>query len=78
MPTTSGRKDPGKKAIRTFAEYQAMVERTDERKKVIVSLLGLAGELGDLNSTFKSWFFSAIAELFAAISAKTSATSSGI
>jgi NTP pyrophosphatase (non-canonical NTP hydrolase) len=30
-----------------------MVERTDERKKVIVSLLGLAGELGDLNSTFK-------------------------
>ena len=53
MPTTSGRKDPGKKAIRTFAEYQAMVERTDERKKVIVSLLGLAGELGDLNSTFK-------------------------
>ncbi|MES2939019.1 MAG: nucleotide pyrophosphohydrolase [Pseudomonadota bacterium] len=30
-----------------------MVERTDERKKVIVSLLGLAGELGDLNATFK-------------------------
>lgn len=41
------------KPIRTFAEYQAMVERTDERKKVIVSLLGLAGELGDLNATFK-------------------------
>jgi NTP pyrophosphatase (non-canonical NTP hydrolase) len=30
-----------------------MVERTDERKKVMVSLLGLAGELGDLNATFK-------------------------
>lgn len=30
-----------------------MVERTDERKKAIVSLLGLAGELGDLNATFK-------------------------
>jgi NTP pyrophosphatase (non-canonical NTP hydrolase) len=41
------------KPIRTFSEYQAMVERTDERKKIIVSLLGLAGELGDLNSTFK-------------------------
>lgn len=39
--------------IRTFSEYQRMVERTDERKKAIVSLLGLAGELGDLNATFK-------------------------
>ena len=53
MPTTSDRKDRGRKPVRTFADYQAMVERTDERKKVIVSLLGLAGELGDLNSTFK-------------------------
>lgn len=42
-----------RRPIRTFAEYQGMVERTDERKKVIVSLLGLAGELGDLNTTFK-------------------------
>lgn len=33
-----------------------MVERTDERKKVMVSLLGLAGELGDINSTFKKLF----------------------
>jgi NTP pyrophosphatase (non-canonical NTP hydrolase) len=39
--------------VRTFGEYQKMVERTDERKKAIVSLLGLAGELGDLNATFK-------------------------
>lgn len=46
----------GHRPIRTFAEYQAMVERTDERKKVMVSLLGLAGELGDLNSTFKKLF----------------------
>lgn len=53
MSTMSSRKDRGQKPIRTFADYQAMVERTDERKKVIVSLLGLAGELGDLNSTFK-------------------------
>ena len=41
------------KSIRTFSDYQAIVERTDERKKVIVSLLGLIGELGDINSTFK-------------------------
>jgi hypothetical protein len=41
------------KPIRTFPEYQAMVERTDENKKLMVSLLGLAGELGDINSTFK-------------------------
>ncbi len=44
------------KPIRTFSEYQAMVEKTDERKKVMVSLLGLAGELGDINSTFKKLF----------------------
>ena len=44
------------KPICTFSEYQAMVERTDERKKVMVSLLGLAGELGDINSTFKKLF----------------------
>ena len=44
------------KSIRTFSEYQAMVEKTDERKKVMVSLLGLAGELGDINSTFKKLF----------------------
>ncbi|MEY3672585.1 MAG: hypothetical protein RI904_2242 [Pseudomonadota bacterium] len=44
------------KPIRTFSEYQSMVERTDERKKVMVSLLGLAGELGDINSTFKKLF----------------------
>ena len=41
------------KSIRTLSDYQAMVERTDERKKVMVSLLGLVGELGDINSTFK-------------------------
>jgi NTP pyrophosphatase (non-canonical NTP hydrolase) len=41
------------KPIRTFSDYQGMVARTDERKKVMVSLLGLVGELGDINSTFK-------------------------
>ena len=53
MSTKTGRGGSGQKPIRTFAEYQAMVERTDESKKVIVSLLGLAGEFGDINSTFK-------------------------
>lgn len=53
MSATSSPKNRGQKPIRTFAEYQTMVERTDERKKVIVSLLGLAGELGDLNATYK-------------------------
>lgn len=43
-------------AVRTFADYQAMVERTDERKKMLVSLLGLVAELGDINATFKKLF----------------------
>jgi NTP pyrophosphatase (non-canonical NTP hydrolase) len=33
-----------------------MVDRTDERKKVMVSLLGLVSELGDINATFKKLF----------------------
>lgn len=37
----------------TFSEYQKMVKRTDERKKFIVSLLGLVGEIGDLHSMVK-------------------------
>ena len=53
MSTSPRRRTNGLKTIRTFTEYQEMVERTDERKKVIVSLLGVAGELGDLNTTFK-------------------------
>lgn len=56
MPTNTGRTTSGARAIRTFAEYQSMVERTDERKKVMVSLLGLASELGDINATFKKLF----------------------
>lgn len=53
MPTSASSSAGSTTPIRTFTEYQKMVERTDERKKSIVSLLGLAGELGDLNSTFK-------------------------
>lgn len=44
------------KRIHTFTEYQAMVERTDERRKMLVSLLGLVAELGDINATFKKLF----------------------
>jgi NTP pyrophosphatase (non-canonical NTP hydrolase) len=53
MPTATARGTGNRASIRTFAEFQAMVERTDERKKVIISLLGLVSELGDLNATFK-------------------------
>lgn len=53
MPTGVDAATSRSRAIRTFSEYQAMVERTDERKKVMVSLLGLAAELGDINATFK-------------------------
>lgn len=53
MPSTKPNLVKAGKPPRSFSEYQAVVARTDERKKVIVSLLGLAGELGDLNATFK-------------------------
>lgn len=44
------------RSVRTFTEYQTIVERTDERKKMLVSLLGLVAELGDINATFKKFF----------------------
>jgi NTP pyrophosphatase (non-canonical NTP hydrolase) len=37
----------------TFIEYQAMVERTNERPSRAVSLMGLVGEVGDLHSMMK-------------------------
>lgn len=40
-------------AISRFAEYQAMVEHTDERRSRAVSLMGLVGEVGDLHSMMK-------------------------
>lgn len=36
-----------------FADYQKMVERTDERGSRAVSLMGLVGEVGDLHSMMK-------------------------
>jgi NTP pyrophosphatase (non-canonical NTP hydrolase) len=41
------------KPVRSFGEYQKIVEQTDERKKQLVSLLGLVGEVGDLHSMIK-------------------------
>lgn len=48
-------RQPRKKAtaIKSFADYQAMVERTDERKQRTISLMGLVGEIGDLHSSIK-------------------------
>lgn len=42
-----------RKPIKSFDDYQLVVEQTDERKKTLVSLLGLASEVGDINATFK-------------------------
>jgi len=39
--------------INSFVEYQQMVERTDETRKIAVSLMGLVGEVGDLHSMMK-------------------------
>lgn len=43
----------GNPKVSSFAEYQAMVERTDERRSRVVSLMGLVGEVGDLHSMMK-------------------------
>jgi NTP pyrophosphatase (non-canonical NTP hydrolase) len=37
----------------TLSEYQLAVEKTDEKKRSMVSLLGLISEIGDLQSVFK-------------------------
>lgn len=42
-----------KKPVSTFADYQAVVNLTDERKNRVVSLMGLVGEIGDLHSMMK-------------------------
>jgi NTP pyrophosphatase (non-canonical NTP hydrolase) len=39
----------------TFSTYQREVESTDESKKFLVSLLGLVGELGDIQTVVKRW-----------------------
>ncbi len=39
-----------------FSEYQAMVQRTNERPSRTISLMGLVGEVGDLHSMMKKLF----------------------
>ena len=39
--------------ILTFSKYQDVVQKTDETKKILISLLGLVGEVGDLHSKIK-------------------------
>lgn len=40
-------------SLSKFSEYQAMVQRTNERPSCAASLLGLVGEVGDLHSMMK-------------------------
>jgi NTP pyrophosphatase (non-canonical NTP hydrolase) len=53
MARTNGAKPQTSAAMTTFAEYQKMVERTDERRQRAISLMGLVGEVGDLHSMMK-------------------------
>lgn len=53
MARRNGKKIQSTPRMTTFTEYQKMVERTDERKQRIISLLGLVGEIGDLHSMVK-------------------------
>jgi len=53
MKKVNGGKGRSQKWMTTFAEYQKMVERTDERKQRTIALMGLVGEIGDLHSMMK-------------------------
>jgi len=53
MTRANGVKNQTNKRMATFAEYQKMVERTDERKQRTIALMGLVGEIGDLHSMMK-------------------------
>ncbi len=48
-----GAKRPARKAPLTIKDYQRGVVRTDDSRKTLVSLLGLVGELGDIQTVFK-------------------------
>lgn len=41
------------KKLLTFRQYQRDVEKTDDSKKFLVSLLGVVGELGDIQTVVK-------------------------
>lgn len=53
MEKTETSETKQRKKITTFASYQRMVERTDERKQRTIALMGLVGEIGDLHSMMK-------------------------
>ncbi len=52
MATRTKRRPTSKTAI-TLRQYQRQVEATDESKHTLVSLLGLVGELGDIQTVVK-------------------------
>jgi len=51
MPRTNIKEIPNSPL--TFSRYQREVEATDDRKRLLVSLLGLVGEIGDIQTVFK-------------------------
>lgn len=53
MAKAKGAKKQANQKMATFVDYQRMVERTDERKQRLISLMGLVGEIGDLHSMMK-------------------------
>lgn len=53
MAKAKGVKKQARPVMTTFADYQKMVERTDESKRRIIALMGLVGEIGDLHSAIK-------------------------
>jgi NTP pyrophosphatase (non-canonical NTP hydrolase) len=52
-PPKAAARRPKVLGITTFSQYQRVVDRTDEKKQRLVSLLGLVGEVGDLHSMMK-------------------------
>jgi len=51
MPTS--RNVGGRRSVLSLADYQRAVAKTDESKKLLVSLLGLVGEIGDIETVVK-------------------------
>jgi len=45
--------DPSPPSIRTFDDYQRLVDRTTSRRSRTIALMGLVGEIGELHSMIK-------------------------
>lgn len=56
MPVAKKKAQKSLPAALTFSDYQSQVEATDERKHLLVSLLGLVGEMGDIQTVVKRRF----------------------